>query len=254
MPPHWGSIFGFLDQGPTANRATIRSRYPAYFNRTPAQPEQPSEARNFNPDFQKSFRSRKPRQPQARLSSNSGTSASLRPSPPLRRSADNRRLCPPKTPRLQSKARPDIITVIIRPRLFRTNHTCPHVTEKTVNQTEKEGRRRCAMKTATPLLFTPTTSPLRLRRRRSGSTRRGRDRRLCTPIFQELLKSSFPCKPRLQYLLDYCTIVRLLPFCPFHERPVLRYLIMNGRSNADTFQFLQGVHCEIKNRHTRHLV
>jgi hypothetical protein len=31
MPPHWGSIFGFLDQRPTANRATSRSRYPAYF-------------------------------------------------------------------------------------------------------------------------------------------------------------------------------------------------------------------------------
>ena len=125
------------------NRATIRSRYPAYFNRTPALLEQPSGARNFNPNFQKSFRSRKPRQPRARLSSNTGTSASLRPSPPLRRSADNRRLCPPKSPRLQSKARPDIITVIIRPRLFRTNQTCPHVTEKTVNQTEKEGRHRC---------------------------------------------------------------------------------------------------------------
>jgi len=105
--------------------------------------ENPSDARNFNPDFQETSRSRKPREPHARPSSNTGTSASLRPSPPLRRSADNRRLCPPKTPRLRSKARPDIITVIIRPRLFRPNQTCSHVTETTIDQTEKEGRHRC---------------------------------------------------------------------------------------------------------------
>src|SRR5258706_847523 len=143
MPPHWGSIFGFLDQGPTANRATSSVAL-SRLSQTPFHRlDDPSDARAFNPDFQNTSRSRKPRQPHARLSSNTGTSASLRPSPPLRRSADNRRLCPPKCPRLQSQARPDIITVIIRPRLFRTNQTCPHVTEKTVNQTEKEGRHRC---------------------------------------------------------------------------------------------------------------
>lgn len=143
MPPHWGSIFGFLDQRPTANRATSRSRYPAYFKLPSTDLKTLPTLETSTLIFQNSFRSRKPRQPHARLSSNTGTSASLRPSPPLRRSADNRRLCPPKSPRLQSKARPDIITVIIRPRLFRTNQTCPHVTEKTVNQTEKEGRHRC---------------------------------------------------------------------------------------------------------------
>jgi hypothetical protein len=126
-----------------------------------------------------------------------------------------------QTPRLQSKARPDIITVIIRPRLFRTNQTSPHVTEKTVNQTEKKGRRRCAMKMATSLLFTPTTSPLRLRRRRSGSTRRGRDRRLCTPIFQELLKTNIFREEHLQAAINDFVFVGLLPSYSLHELAIL---------------------------------
>src|SRR5258707_8972681 len=119
MPPHWGSIFGFLDRRPTANRATSSVALSRLFQTPFHRHEDPSEARTFNPDFQNTSRSRKPRESHARLSSNIGTSASLRPSPPLRRSADNRRLCPPKSPRLQSQARPDIITVIIRPHLIR---------------------------------------------------------------------------------------------------------------------------------------
>src|SRR5258708_21106955 len=114
MPPLVRQHFSFPARKPTVNSATFVAL--PHFQKLPLSPPTSLQSNAFfTPDPRIKFSFSEAAQTRRDYPRTLGPSASLRPPPSLWRSTDNRRLCPPKNPPLQSKAPPNIITVTLRP-------------------------------------------------------------------------------------------------------------------------------------------